>query len=51
MSEQGGYAVKKDVHVNHLVHWPGPHGKKEVDLIADTVIAGVVEDHQENQGD
>jgi len=40
-----------NVHVNHLVHWPRPHGKQKVDLVEERAIAGEVEDHQENQGD
>lgn len=40
-----------NMHVNHLVHRPGPHGKQEVDLIEEGVVTRVVEDHQENQGD
>lgn len=43
--------MKGDMHVNHLIHRPGPHGKQKVDLIEDGMIAGVVEDDEENQGD
>ena len=42
---------RNGVHVNHLIYRPGPHGKKKIDLIKESMIAGAVEDHQENQRD
>jgi hypothetical protein len=47
----GGIYCERDIHVNHLIHWPRPHGEQKIDLVDGSVIAGVVENHQENQGD
>ena len=41
---------QRGIHVNHLVYWPGPHGKQKVDLIEERMIAGVVENDQDNEG-
>jgi len=41
---------QRGVHVNHLVYWPGPHGKQKVDLIDERMIAGVIENDQDDEG-